>query len=101
MGRPIYKHHGQSIQIALHLVLASALIFFSLIAEAQTRRSLPTIGVLWSGTQEGVKPYVTPFMEGLKELGWIDGKTAHIIVRYDDNDRPGFPHWQRSWYRER
>jgi putative tryptophan/tyrosine transport system substrate-binding protein len=91
MRRPIRKHHEPTIRISILRVLTGALVFFSLIATAQNPRRIPTIGVLWSGTQEDTKPYVTPFLEGLNELGWIDGKTAHIIVRYDDNDLSRLP----------
>ena len=31
-------------------------------------------------------PYVQPFKEGLRDLGWIDGRTIQIIERYDNFD---------------
>src|SRR4051812_31467591 len=60
-------------------------------AVAQDPRSAKKIGVIWSGTKEGTAPYWGAVIEGLRELGWIEGKTAHFIMRFDDDDKSRLP----------
>jgi putative ABC transport system substrate-binding protein len=60
-------------------------------AVAQDPRSPKKIGVIWSGTKEGTAPYWGAVIEGLRELGWIEGKTAHFIMRFDDDDKSRLP----------
>lgn len=55
-------------------------------AVAQTRQQVPKIGELWAGTEVDAKPFRGPYIEGMRELGWVDGQTAHFIVRYDAGD---------------
>ena len=51
-------------------------------AAAQDRK-LPKIGEIWGATSaEEIAPYRQPFLKRMRELGWIDGKTAQFIVRY-------------------
>lgn len=49
------------------------------------------IGILWSGTADGTAPYWGAFAKGLRELGWEDGKTAKIILRFDNDDKSRLP----------
>jgi putative tryptophan/tyrosine transport system substrate-binding protein len=51
--------------------------------EAQAQASkLPKIGELWTTNASEVKAYRDPFVARLRELGWVDGKTAQFITRY-------------------
>ena len=46
-------------------------------------RKLLKIGEIWGATSaEEIAPYRQPFLKRMRELGWIDGKTAQFIVRY-------------------
>lgn len=46
-------------------------------------RKLPKIGEIWGATSaDEIAPYRQPFMARMRELGWIDGKTAQFISRY-------------------
>jgi putative tryptophan/tyrosine transport system substrate-binding protein len=50
---------------------------------AAQERKLPKIGEIWGGSNaEESAPYRQPFLKRMRELGWIDGKTAQFIVRY-------------------
>jgi putative tryptophan/tyrosine transport system substrate-binding protein len=60
-------------------------------ATAEARRSLPKIGELWSGTESSLKSYRQPYVEGMRDLGWIDRKTATFVVRYDNGDPSRLP----------
>jgi putative ABC transport system substrate-binding protein len=45
-------------------------------------KKLPTIGFLGSSTPTTWKPWVAAFVERLRELGWIDGRTIAIEYRW-------------------
>src|SRR5947208_13534989 len=53
-----------------------------LTARAQQPAKLPTIGVLGSGTPATHGPWISIFAQRLRELGWIDGRTVAIEVRW-------------------
>jgi len=60
-------------------------------AVAQDPGSIKKIGVIWSGTEAATAPYWGAVVKGLRELGWIEGKTAHFIMRFDDDDKSRLP----------
>ena len=45
-------------------------------ARAQQTGKLPTIGFLGGGTPIGQRAWVAAFVQGLRELGWIEGRTV-------------------------
>jgi putative ABC transport system substrate-binding protein len=49
---------------------------------AQQTPKLPTIGFLGSGTPTSQRTWVGAFVERLRELGWIEGRTATIVYRW-------------------
>jgi putative tryptophan/tyrosine transport system substrate-binding protein len=53
-----------------------------LVARAQQAGKLPTIGFLASGTAASHRRWVAAFVKRLGELGWIDGRTVAIEVRW-------------------
>ena len=59
-------------------------------ASAQDRK-LPLIGILWVGDVNNSAPYLNPFLDGLRKLGWVDGKTAKFVIRFDGDDRSKLP----------
>ncbi len=54
-------------------------------------RKLPLIGILWVGNATKAAPYLNRFLGRLCDLGWIDGKTAKFVVRYDGDEPSKFP----------
>ena len=50
----------------------------------QLSRRLPTIGFLGSGTPVADTPWTTPFLQRLRELGWIEGRTVAIEYRWGE-----------------
>src|SRR5262245_39508225 len=52
-----------------------------LAARAQKSGKLPTIGYLISGTPEGMRAWAGAFVQRLRELGWIEGRTVAIEYR--------------------
>src|SRR5215475_2300512 len=53
-----------------------------LAARAQQAAKLPIIGFLGSTSASHQSQWVTAFGQRLRELGWIDGRTARIEVRW-------------------
>jgi ABC-type uncharacterized transport system substrate-binding protein len=53
-----------------------------LAARAQQPSKLPTIGLLGAGTRSGWADWVAAFVQRLRELGWIEGRTVAIEVRW-------------------
>ena len=61
-------------------LLSTALLLASSFAEAQQPKKVPRIGFLVNAGPEA--PNVEPFLKGLRELGYIEGKTITIEYRY-------------------
>src|SRR5215510_6513427 len=53
-----------------------------LATRAQQAANLPIIGFLGSTSASHQSQWVTAFGQRLRELGWIDGRTARIEVRW-------------------
>jgi putative tryptophan/tyrosine transport system substrate-binding protein len=43
---------------------------------------LPTIGFLGAATPSGWAPYTAAFAAGMRQLGWIEGRTVAIEYRW-------------------
>src|SRR6185503_16363044 len=60
-----------------------ALLFvLSLPAEAQQPRKIPRIGYLGGGSAELEKGWLDAFLQGLRELGYVEGKSIFVERRY-------------------
>src|SRR5438876_1110312 len=57
-----------------------------LTAEGQQAAKIYRIGVLVSGTPAAAAPFVTVFRQGLRELGYVEGKNILIELRYAEAD---------------
>jgi putative tryptophan/tyrosine transport system substrate-binding protein len=57
-------------------------------AQAQ-QTAMPVVGFLSSGSAAGLAPFVSAFLDGLKEAGFIDGHNVTIEYRWAEgqNDR--------------
>src|SRR5437762_14154876 len=51
-------------------------------ARAQQAGKLPTIGFLGAATPSSYGPWTTAFVQRLRELGWIEGRTVAIEYRW-------------------
>src|SRR3982074_743116 len=63
-------------------VLGGAAVGWPLAARAQQRAKLQTIGFLGPTTPDAWGQYVTVFVQKLRELGWIEGRTVAIEYRW-------------------
>jgi putative ABC transport system substrate-binding protein len=63
-------------------LLGGAAIAWPLAARAQQTARVPTIGVLAGGTPSSHGQLVAALMQRLRELGWTEGRTAAIEIRW-------------------
>jgi putative ABC transport system substrate-binding protein len=68
--------------IALLGGAATSTAFWPLAARAQQAGKLPTIGFLGAATPSAWGPWTAAFVQRLRELGWIEGRTIAIEVRW-------------------
>lgn len=58
--------------------LGGATAAWTVVARAQPSHSVPRIGVLLLGTPASFAPRVQAFVEGLRDLGYVEGRTVVI-----------------------
>jgi putative ABC transport system substrate-binding protein len=63
---------------------AAAPMLAPLAVRAQQSLKMPTIGFLGPGTSSGQAQWVGPFVNRLRELGWIEGRTVKIEYRWGE-----------------
>jgi putative tryptophan/tyrosine transport system substrate-binding protein len=63
-------------------LFGSGAVAWPLTARAQQTLKLPTIGFLGAGTRSGWSDWVAAFVQRLRELGWIEGRTVAMEVRW-------------------
>jgi putative ABC transport system substrate-binding protein len=61
-----------------------------LAARAQQATKLPTIGFLGQNTRSFASEYVAAFVQRLRELGWIEGRTIAIEYRWGEGREERF-----------
>ena len=81
------KHRKALLSIALVLFAAP------LVAGAQQPGKIPTIGYLSQQTAPAGSPYrlLEAFLEGLRELGYVEGKNIAIERRYTEGNNERLP----------
>ena len=72
------------------VALCAILFALSLSAEAQQPKKIPRIGYLQAPPSSAVAPRTDAFRQGLRELGYVEGKDIVIEYRYAEGkpDRP-------------
>ena len=70
--------------------VAGALIV-PLVARAQTAAPVRRIGWLGGPTREAAQAFVQPFLQGLRELGWIEGQNLIIEWRFGGGQTERLP----------
>ena len=72
---------------ALVSVVSVFLLGASLVAGAQSSRSVPRVAYVWIFTEGPSAPHADAFRDRLRELGWVDGKTVSLEL-YDAQGSP-------------
>ena len=63
-------------------LLGSGVVGWPLTARAQQADKLPTVGFLGVATPTAWGPWASAFVQRLRELGWIEGRTIAIEYRW-------------------
>jgi putative ABC transport system substrate-binding protein len=63
-------------------LLAGAAAAWPLAVRAQQPAKLPTIGLLGASTPSAWSQWVAAFVQRLHDLGWIEGRTIAIEIRW-------------------
>ena len=63
-------------------LIVGAAVAWPLAAQAQQPGKLPTIGYLGAGAPAADTPWKAAFVQRLRELGWIEGRTIAIEARW-------------------
>jgi putative ABC transport system substrate-binding protein len=64
------------------LTLVGGAAAWPIAARAQQTRRLPTVGFLGTATPSAWGPWTAAFVQRLRELGWVEGRTVAIEVRW-------------------
>jgi putative tryptophan/tyrosine transport system substrate-binding protein len=64
------------------ITLVGGMAAWPLAARAQQRGKLPTIGFLGPASASAMRPWIDAFVARLRELGWVEGRTVAIEVRW-------------------
>jgi ABC-type uncharacterized transport system substrate-binding protein len=72
-------------------LLGGAAVSWPLAARAQPRRRVPRIGVLLPGTAASFALRTKAFLDGLRDLGYIDGQTITIEWKWGQDRVEGLP----------
>jgi putative tryptophan/tyrosine transport system substrate-binding protein len=68
-------------------LLGGAAAMWPLAARGQQREKLPTIGFLGAASASAMKSWLDAFVARLRELGWIEGRTVAIEIRWAEGRR--------------
>jgi putative tryptophan/tyrosine transport system substrate-binding protein len=63
-------------------ILAVALLALGVIAEAQQPKKTPGVGLLGATSRSNISARIEAFRQGLKELGYLEGKNIDIEYRF-------------------
>jgi putative ABC transport system substrate-binding protein len=72
-------------------VIAFVLVLSGTVAEAQQPAKVPRIGILMSGSASNASSRLRGFQQGLRELGYVEGKNIVIEYRYANGNPDPVP----------
>ncbi len=67
--------------VALSVTLALGILTAPLVAAAQPAARVPRIGFLWSSPSSRPSPLLEAFQQGMRDLGWAEGRNIAIEYR--------------------
>jgi len=76
---------------ALPILIAIVVLAFGLVAEAQQAGKVPRIGFLSGSPPSSIKARTEAFRQGLRDLGYVEGKNIVIEWRSGEGKRDRFP----------
>jgi len=80
------------VTIQLAIAMALSLVVAPLAAAAaQPLEKVPRVGILHPRTRSDASPQTDAFLQGLRELGWVDGKSVVVEYRWADGRSDRLP----------
>ena len=76
------RTHGEDMRRREFITLLGGAAAWPLAARAQQPGKLPTIGFLGANAASAQTQWTTAFVQRLRELGWIEGRTVSIEYRW-------------------
>src|SRR6267142_1612624 len=73
------------------ILFVVVLLNVAVIAEAQQPKKVSRIGYLTGATPDGQSARIEAFRQGLRELGYVEGKNIVIEYRYAEQNLDGLP----------
>jgi putative ABC transport system substrate-binding protein len=74
-----------------YFALCAMLLVLGTPAEAQQAKKVPQIGLLGSGSSSSMSSRTEAFRQGLRDLGYVEGKNIAIEYRYTEGEVDRFP----------
>jgi len=92
-GAPVGHGHGRrgrlSVRATLFLLLAVLAVPFA--ADAQPPAKLARIGFLMGGSPSTSAPLIDAFQQGLRQLGYVEGRNFAVEARYAEGKSEALP----------
>src|ERR1700704_3426414 len=73
------------------IILTAMLVISIGLADADDAKRLPRIGLVFGSSPNIAKPWDEAFRQGLRDLGYVDGKNVIGLPRYANGDAARFP----------
>ncbi len=73
------------------LALCAMLLAISFPTQAQQTKQVPRIGFLIASSASSQKPRLEAFKQGLRDLGYVEGKTIAIVIGSGEGNRKILP----------
>ena len=73
----------------LSILVVAVLLAIGVMAQAQRQIKQPRIGFLFIGSKD--QPHLEKFREGMRDLGYVEGKNILIEYRYAEGNADGLP----------
>jgi len=73
------------------ILFAGALLAVAVIADARQPKTVPMIGFLSGGSRSGIADRLEAFREGLRDLGYVEGKNIVIEYRWAEGKNERLP----------
>ena len=79
------------------ILFATLVLVFGVAADAQQPAKVPRIGYLANITAEAQSARIEAFRQGLRELGYVRGKTSLSSLDTQKESQIAFPRSRLSW----
>ena len=73
---------GLAVVLAVSILIALLLVSGPHLSDSQPATKIPRIGLLFVPSESFIAELVQVFRQGLRELGWVEGRTVAIESRY-------------------